>query len=383
MFSEFMNKTIGGHFGLRSPKGMFGIEIETEGVGLPAGGITPHFVGKVDGSLRNGMEYVSNVLPYEVVHERVNELRNSLQKHGARVAPTYRSSTHIHVNFCDRTFRDVLGMTVLWALLEPVVFRLMPPGRDGSLFCVSSYDAGELSAFTDRFCGDIAKNFPGGFQPRGKYSSLNLTRLGPSEHAGLGTLEFRVFPSCLEGEKIQEWCGWLYQMSQVVTKTKDDSFLSMVRYAEQNPVEFLKLIFGGLPIPEYEAGSYVDFGARTAYEMARVIDRHLKSKKNSAKKSKPETEELIAGRRDVLLIDEVIPDAPAAPIDWAQVEEVGPAQPANPFRRAGRPLAAVAPENAAQRRARREADRAARRQRDERMRAVDQFMPIGEAEDNF
>lgn len=286
MFSELMKETVSKQFALKSPKGVFGIEIETEGAGLPPGMITKFFEGKQDGSLRNGMEYVSKVLPADAVAERVDELRACLNTFGARIAPTYRSSTHIHMNFCDRTFRDVLGMTVLWALVEPVVFRLMPPGRDGSLFCVSSYDSGELSDFTDRFCDEIGKGFKhNGFAPRGKYSSLNLTRLGHGHDPALGTLEFRVFPSSLDGTQIQEWCDWLFRMGQIVAAETDDSFLSMVRNAEQNPLPFLTGIFGKLPIPEDEAGQYVDFGARTAYEMARVIDRHLKKK---AKKSKEE-----------------------------------------------------------------------------------------------
>lgn len=330
MFTEFMNKTVGQQFRLKSQKGMFGVEIETEGHGLPAGAITKYFVGKPDGSLRDGMEYVSGVLNRETVYEHVNELRNVLTAVGARINPSYRSSTHIHLNVIDNTFRDVLGMLVMWALIEPIVFRLMPPGRDGSLFCVSSYDSGDAADFTERFCSEISGNFINGFTPRGKYSSLNLTRLGPSDHHALGTLEYRVFPTTMDGVQIQTWCEWLFQMKRQVEGAKDDSFLTLVRYAEQNPVPFLRGIFGELPIPEGEAGDYVDFGARTAYEIARIIDRHLKIVKKVSQKSEVKKGRgLFQGRpEEMFLLDDIIPNVPQI------AQEDAPAVPAADFQRA-------------------------------------------------
>lgn len=279
MFIERMKNTIAHSFGCRPHKGHFGIEIETEGVGLPEGVVTAKFVGKPDGSLRNGMEYVSSVLTMAEVSPRVEELRQVLLRVGSRVQPTYRSSTHIHYNMVDRSFRDVLGMMVLWSLIEPTVFRLMPPGRDGSLFCVSSYDSGELPNYIDRFCKMIGDSFERGFDPRGKYSSLNVSRLGD-----LGTLEYRVFPSSIDGHQIEGWCKWIANMSSIIHAEEDHSFLSMVREAEQNPIPFLSEIFGELPLSERDAAEYVDFGARTAYEMARVIDGHLKKKPRKQKK---------------------------------------------------------------------------------------------------
>lgn len=287
MFEERMMTTAAQNFGIRSPRGQFGIEIETEGDRLPAGGVTEAFIGKPDGSLREGMEYVSRVLTYDEVNRCVTELRTVLDQCKAKINPSYRSSTHIHYNMADRTLRDVLGMMVIWALVEPCVFRLMPPGRDGSLFCVSSYDSGELANFTDRFCEQIGNCFGNGFNPRGKYSSLNITRLGPGDGPTLGTIEYRVFPTSLRGDQIATWCTWINRMSEIVSKEEDHSFLSLVRYAEQNPTEFLIRIFGVLPMPDRDAAEYVDFGARTAYEMARVIDVHLKKKPRKKKEEVP------------------------------------------------------------------------------------------------
>lgn len=265
-------------FNLRRKKGDVGLELETEGENLPEGGIVPNWAGKPDGSLRNGMEYISAPLLRKNVANEVTCLAAELVKRGARIAPTYRSSTHIHENYLDSTFGDVLGAYICWALVEPTVFRVLPAGRDGSLFCVSSYDSGDLPLFVERLCDDIATGFVRGFQPRGKYSSLNISRLGPGDHEALGTLEYRVFPPSMNGDVIQTWCNWTGNIKEFVRRQDDPSYLEMVRWAEAFPVEFLSAIFGRCPVPRPEAAELVDFGARQAYELARMVSQALRAK---------------------------------------------------------------------------------------------------------
>jgi hypothetical protein len=218
-------------------------------------------------------------------------LWNSLVR-GAVINPSYRSSTHIHVNYATEPMRNVLGATVLWALVEPVVFRLLPPGRDGSMFCVPSYDCGELARSTDQLCQDLANGFVRGFRPRGKYSSLNLTRLGQGDAVALGTLEYRIFPSCMDGKTISNWCQHLWNMREYVRAAKDETFMSMVDYAEKNSYDFTSKLFPEVEtLDRQELGHLVDFGARTAYEMARVIRKNYE-----AKEKEPKVEEI--SRRD-------------------------------------------------------------------------------------
>jgi hypothetical protein len=314
MFSEQMDTIIAKTFNLRSPKGDVGIEIETEGRNLPAGKVTGTFIGKEDGSLRHGMEYVSTPTPAKEAHVRVSNLAAKLVEHGAIVEPTYRSSTHIHVNYCDYRWRDVLGTMVAWAVLEPVVFSMMPPGRDGSLFCVSSYDSGDLADYTDQLCGQIGNSFGAGYNPRGKYSSLNLTRL-----SDLGTMEYRVFPSSMDGKQIQTWVDWVINIRTLVQKQDDPSFLTLVREAEQSPNPFLESIFGHADIPG--AQEYVDYGARQGFELARVISRHLK-----APVKKPQGKKV-----PVQDADGVVLNIPGVAGNWVQHVEVAPAQPVPPF----------------------------------------------------
>lgn len=301
MFTTNCQKTVAEVFGLVSPKGDVGIEIETEGMDLRSGRITQAFTGKEDGSLRQGMEYISKPLLLKDVELRVNNLHAQIAALGGHLNPTYRSSTHIHVNYCDRTLWDVAGTMVLWSLVEPTVMRLMPPGRDGSLFCVASYDAGELPEWMDQFCSDIAENFPNGFRPRGKYSSLNVTRLGHGHDAALGTMEYRVFPSCMDGAQITQWCSWLLNIREMATSSRNESYVDIVRWAEQNPLPFLNNILGGIPQHiQKDAAEYVDFGARTAFEMARVISKYVNMKPKKKRKGDMRSP-------DFAIIDDILP----------------------------------------------------------------------------
>lgn len=315
MFKDNLRINVGKTFHCRPVRGMYGIEIETEGANLPAGPVTRAFQGKLDGSLRQGMEYVSIPLMGNVVGAEVNKLREEILRQGAKIIPSYRCSTHIHQNYTDKSFREVLGMSILWALIEPVVMRLMPPGRDGSLFCVSTYDSGELADFTENFCKAIDDRMVNGFHPRGKYSSLNFSRLGPSEHNALGTLEFRVFPTSLEGEQVQMWCDWLTRALDLVVRAQDDSYISMVRHAEQNPLPFLESIFGHVPLPKAEAGDYVDYGARTAYEMARVVAKFLNTKPKQEKKKG------FGVMGDIIPNDPGIPEEVMAALHRAEIQQ--------------------------------------------------------------
>lgn len=329
MFADMLKTPVADHFRLRRVKGDVGIELEIEGEGLPAAALTKFFTGKPDGSLRQGMEYVSKPLPRGVVAEKVNEVAAALRIIHANVRPTYRCSTHIHENYLDATFGDVIGTYICWALAEPAVFRAIPEGRDGSLFCVSSYDSGDLPGYFEGFCNRLADGFVQGFQPRGKYSSLNMTRLGPGEAPALGTLEYRIFPLSLDGEQVQQWAEWCGNIKSFVQKwaAEDPSFMEMVRWAEANPDNFLSAILGKHPF-KHEAAALVDFGVRQAYELARITVAALKAPVKTTQKRK-------SSLLNLNMVDAVInergfvDDIPA---------EVAPAQPVAGFQRRRRPL---------------------------------------------
>lgn len=321
MFADRVKTPIADQFTLRRRQGDVGIELEVEGDNLPAGGVTNDFLGKADGSLRNGMEYISGILRRKDVKTSVDTLFTTLHKNGVRLVPSYRCSTHIHENYLDHTFGEVLGAYICWAMIEPAVFRVLPAGRDGSLFCVSSYDSGDLPLFFERFCEGIANGFLHGWNPRGKYSSLNISRLGPSDAPALGTLEYRVFPLSTNGQTVQEWSDWLGNIKTFVKQhyLEDPTFVSMVRWAEANPIRFVETIIGNkvLHFTFEETRALVDFGVRQGYELARIVAAAMNAK---PKRKGVKTVGLDGPMIDVVVGDvgEAIPAAPVNPFPWGQ-----------------------------------------------------------------
>lgn len=329
MLLEKLKTPVADHFALRRRKGDVGVELEIEGRRLYGAGIG-NWAAKPDGSLRGGMEYVSSVLLRKNVGQNFTELLNGLKAQGSELLPTYRCSTHIHENYLDETLHCVVGTYVCWALIEPVVFRVLPTGRDGSLFCVSSYDSGDVPAFIERFCDDLGT---GGWRPRGKYSSLNVSRLGPSDHPALGTLEYRVFPPTLNPETLQEWCNWTGNIKEFVRNHKDETYLEMVRGAEAAPMEFIQTILGKCPFSRQEAGDLIDFGARHAYEIVRIFIGKLNEKPVEKPAKRTKTVGLEAA--GPFALGDIIAAVPAGMPVGA---EVAPAQPVAGFQVRRRPM---------------------------------------------
>jgi hypothetical protein len=271
-----MGMTVGETFGLKSPKGRFGIEIELEGENLPDLVLPPAnklWSAKGDGSLRHGMEYVS--LPVSSPRDTVNVLADYLNTVGAVVNNSYRCSTHIHYNFIDKTWKDVIGTVIAWQIIEPLFLKQLP-GRDGSIFCMSAYDTGDMPLNFGRFCDELNRQFKHvGYEAvcRQKYSSLNLTRL-----RDLGTLEFRVFPPSIDGKEVRKWCTWLDNLVALVEKTDSENFAKFILEAEKRPEDFVTAIFGELPVSGPELGAWVDLGCKTAYELVRIFNTEKKKK---------------------------------------------------------------------------------------------------------
>lgn len=273
---DTLNTRVADYFGHRATAGTFGIEIETEG-NFPGIIAAEGWDVKTDGSLRQGLEFVSK--PTKDVRSAVTKLSLSLVEAQANLNPSYRCSTHLHYNFQQKTFKDVCGIMIAWAALEPLFLQQMPPGRDGSIYCMSCYDTGDLPMFFERFCEDIRQNFRHGFRGRNKYASLNILRL-----QDLGTVEFRIFPTSMDPQEIGTWADWIVNLDNLTQKYGAKDFLSLVRWIERNPEEACLTVFGKLPFDKDTTSQLADLGCKTAYEMARVLNRTMAKGQPAARK---------------------------------------------------------------------------------------------------
>jgi hypothetical protein len=268
-FMESMSKTPRLVWGVGC-QGRFGIEIEVEGKNLPNEGLPRYWNYHNEGSLRGGgAEYVSKgAFTLEQVPHRVSDLKDFMLAYGSRwTEGAYRASTHVHVNVSQEQYIDILGVFILNTIIEPVLFRLGAPERDGNLFCMPSYDCGDINEWFENTCKMFGHNQWNYFKGRGKYAALNYDPL-----TKLGSIEWRIFPSTMEGERIHTWCTWLRNILDVVRKCEDKTFYALLEEAQRSPIMFLQKIFGEIVWQQPTAlEEMVEFGCMGAHELCRTL----------------------------------------------------------------------------------------------------------------
>lgn len=256
-------------------KRRYGLEIELEGGPFPPP--PDGWMDHPDGSLRNGVEYILSS-PHDLtgLGNRIRALNTAFQAHGTRVDNSYRAGLHVHVNIQHETWSTILGMIILEAIIEPVMLRLCGAARNGSYFCLPTYDTGDLPEYFSELLGDIAA----GMAPsanRGKYACMNTDPIST-----LGTLEFRCFPASHDEAQVLGWVQWIENMLDMVKAQKDTSFWDMYMSFKHNGDELLTKIFPGVNLtaacaPETPQ-ELTSLGLETAYELTRLLLRKIKAK---------------------------------------------------------------------------------------------------------
>lgn len=197
--------------GLEGPN--VGIECETEGRGL-FHIANDTWRSEIDGSLRNGMEYITAPLAPNDVAKAITELHKELRKGGARVEYSFRCSTHVHVNVTDMEMCQVLSMILLYGMYENVFMNYVDKTRVGNRFCLRFQDAGALThevakffatAFRDETEAIVELN-----QNELKYGAINLYTLRK-----YGTLEFRALEGSSDPKHIHNWVKSLVKLREV------------------------------------------------------------------------------------------------------------------------------------------------------------------------
>lgn len=242
-----------------------GIELEIEGHNLP--GTVPHWTVKSEGSLQEGLEYITKPIKIDAVETYVHNLNSYIKTVNGKIKPSYRCSTHIHLNCSTDTVANTLGTFVIFTMFEPIFLTLCGNQRNGNLFCMSSYDTGEVIQSFDNLCRNFNRASLDGFGfQRGKYSALNLDHL-----YDFGTLEARFFPLSLDGAQVREWASWLMNCKDMAVAAPDKTYREFWKNIRQNPEWHAWKLFGpkvgGLPY----FNDLMELGTETAYELTRVL----------------------------------------------------------------------------------------------------------------
>lgn len=256
--------------GLNLMTGKYGIEIEVEGQNLP--GAIPGWEVHREGSLRGeAMEYVTRgAISDDDLPRYLSALTRELERNNADINDTYRAGTHVHYNMLQRTADSVIKAIILWTILEPLFLKYCGKNRDGNLFCVSSYDTGDMPAWLTRHYMNVERGRSVfGNVGRGKYSALNTNCL-----SSLGTLECRAYPSTVDPVKITEFC----QIVDCILKERDDHPKTWVKKADTDPHGFLNEIFPESIVTQLEqhcVPSLLGFGAETGFLLSKIYEEYM------------------------------------------------------------------------------------------------------------
>lgn len=215
--------------------GALGFEIELEGI---HGGRWPQniegWARKDDGSLRNGKEYIFNG------PQSGDEALASLRAMAAKmtevgVDPTFRCSTHVHLDVRDFNWDQYERTVLLYMVFEDMFFDHCQPCRRHSNFCVPFQSNDWLSQYFGQRvigCDSFANKFAH-LQLWPKYSGLNL-----QVTTSFGSIEFRGSHAIVdEAELIGLAQRMLYLKKFVVEDESADHYEFLAKVATKDVAE--------------------------------------------------------------------------------------------------------------------------------------------------
>lgn len=194
----------------RPPKegDLIGLELELEGrnVAMERRAVKG-WTQTEDGSLRGeSVEYLfSKPVVYDEAVKNVTRLFEAFNKQGVELRNSYRTSTHVHFNFSDKTPKQVLNFVVVHTILEQVLENYCGENRKGNLFCLSLRDADAIVELLEA-AYLYQHNFVD-FRNDNRYCALNLCSLNK-----FGSIEIRTMGGAKSAEEVQAWLKILKQM---------------------------------------------------------------------------------------------------------------------------------------------------------------------------
>jgi hypothetical protein len=237
----FLNSQVGALFARKGPVegNLFGVELEVEGRNVAMEGIPSKNWKRVEeGSLRGeSIEYVfSAPCPYDEAVKRVDRLFATFKKHDVVLKNSYRTSTHVHLNFSDKTVKQAILFFFLHTILEEVFEVYCGEQRKGNLFCLSTRDNEELVESLEKAIFGY-QNFRD-FGENIRYCAANLAALNK-----FGTIEIRTMRGADTAEQVNAWLNILNQLYEFALNTKMSPVELVEQLSFRGAAGFLSMIF--------------------------------------------------------------------------------------------------------------------------------------------
>jgi hypothetical protein len=294
LLHPIMNTVLNQTLKFRKEAGDVGIELEIEGRRLPRDPQPSGWIVKEENSLRGECaEYVTKgSLELKSVQGRVKVLNLAFAKVGGEVIPSDRCSTHIHLNMQNKTFRTFFGTLLVFTICEPVLLRLCGEKRNGNLFCMPSYETGDLHTFMSNQARYLKNGSVYDWYTRGKYAAMCTDHV-----VTFGTLEARCFPLSVDPDQISTWATWLCRMRDVAEGWKTDDMSDLGRVPEEIAYEVFRGTNISLACRPENVSDLLLLGAETAYEAWRGL-LPLWNYNDTPKTLKPRKKSILASYAD-------------------------------------------------------------------------------------
>lgn len=186
---------------------LMGIEVEVENAQNTHTPNSGAWIPTADGSLRNGgVEFISQPMAAKYAPHILQELlQDTLQKDSC-FSP--RTSIHVHLNMQDLPTEKVVDIILLYACIEPLLYKFTGRGRAKNIYCVPLFDTNLLTFMaTDDLANSVEK--------WSKYTGLNILPLRDK-----GTLEFRQMHGTFDHHKVTIWVRLLTKLVEFCKATE-------------------------------------------------------------------------------------------------------------------------------------------------------------------
>ena len=161
----------------------------------------------IDHSLRNGVEYVSNILEPKQVPDALRLAYERFTKYKLRASA--RCGVHVHMNISDMTYSEIMRFMMLYCILEPCIFERFARERVTNHFCVPLFANTDMIPTVQKLSSRMRQGDD--IRPIvyhcSKYSAVNLKAI----YTHL-TIEFRHLEAKQNPVEIQRWITFLLSL---------------------------------------------------------------------------------------------------------------------------------------------------------------------------
>lgn len=228
-----------------------GVEFEFEGVRnkeLPNVPESQFWEYHKEDSLKdNGAEFVFtqplfgkdaySAIVWMLKHAKDNEWKTSM-----------RTGLHVHIDARDMEHSQLIGMIILYTLVEPVLFNWVGDNREENVHCVPYFKADDAlmeaagiikSTNTDASRG--TQSVLGRAEKFGRYAALNLKAL--ADH---GSIEFRHLKTTLDLNRLVTWINLIMSLKAAALKVPESTGAIVDMARQYGPTRFINFVFEGL-----------------------------------------------------------------------------------------------------------------------------------------